>query len=46
MDDPESQGYLFDNATMTESCGVELGPLPLPVSGLAGRNQIEVREVV
>ena len=30
---------------MTESCGVELGPLPLPDSGLGGRNQIEACDV-
>ena len=30
---------------MTESCRVEVGPLPLLVSGLGGRNQIEVCEV-
>src|SRR5271154_262758 len=31
MDDAESRGYHFDNARMTESCGVALGPSPLPV---------------
>ena len=36
MDDAESHGYHFDNASMTESCGVELGPLPLPISGGLG----------
>src|SRR5580704_10383338 len=29
MDDKDSHGYLFHNVCMTESCGVELGPLPL-----------------
>jgi hypothetical protein len=48
MDDADSHGYRFDNAVMTESYGVELGPLPLPVFvlGLGGRNRIEAREVV
>ena len=31
-----ARSYLFHNAGMTESCGVELGPLPLPVSGGLG----------
>jgi hypothetical protein len=49
MDDGEQHSYRFDNALMTESCGVELGPLPLPVPctwGLRGRNHIEAGEVV
>jgi hypothetical protein len=38
MDDADSHGYRFDNASMTESYGVEPGPLPLPVHrGLAGK---------
>src|ERR1700675_2099652 len=37
MDDVESHGYPFDNARMTESCGAELGPLPLPHSGAWGK---------
>jgi hypothetical protein len=38
VDDADSHGYLFDNASMTESHGVEPGPLPLPVDlGLAGK---------
>jgi hypothetical protein len=40
-----SPSYLFHNACVTESCGVEEGPLPLLVSGAWGRNQIEAREV-
>src|SRR5208337_4915987 len=31
MDDEDTRGYPFQNACMTESYGVELGPLPLPV---------------
>jgi hypothetical protein len=31
MDDADQHSYRFDNAPMAESCGVELGPLPLPV---------------
>ena len=34
MDDGDSRGYLFHNVNVTESSGVELGPLPLPVQGL------------
>jgi hypothetical protein len=37
MDDADKHGYRFDNAVMTESYGVELGPLPLPVLGLCGK---------
>jgi hypothetical protein len=37
MDDEDCRGYPFDNAGMTESFGVELGPLPLLVLGLAGK---------
>jgi hypothetical protein len=44
MDDKDSHNYLFQNGRMTESCGVEMGPLPL-VPGLGGRNQLEAREV-
>jgi hypothetical protein len=29
MDDTGKHGYRFDNASMTESCRVEMGPLPL-----------------
>ena len=29
MDDTGQYGYRFDNASMTESCRVEVGPLPL-----------------
>jgi len=39
-------GYPFHNAGVTESLGVELGPLPLLAMGLGGRNRIEAREVV
>jgi hypothetical protein len=45
MDAWVSRGYLFHNACVTESCGVEEGPLPLLVSGAWGRNQIEARKV-
>jgi len=31
VDDGDRHGYLFGDAAMTESCGVERGPLPLPV---------------
>jgi hypothetical protein len=34
MDDADRHSYRFDNALMAESCGVELGPLPLPVPSL------------
>jgi len=37
MDDENSHGYPFDNACMTESCGDEMGPLPLPVTGAWGK---------
>jgi hypothetical protein len=37
MDGEVCHGYPFDNVGMTESTGVELGPLPLPVPGLAGK---------
>jgi hypothetical protein len=44
MDDSASRGYvslrLYDRIT-----GVDLGPLPLPVCGLGGRNLLEAREV-
>jgi hypothetical protein len=30
-------GTFFDGASMTESFGVETGPLPLPVSGASGK---------
>ncbi len=33
MDGTPARGYHFDNARMTESCGVALGPLPLPIRG-------------
>jgi hypothetical protein len=45
MDAFMMRGYLFHDAGVTESSGVELGPLPLLVPGLGGRNQFEVREV-
>ena len=45
MDDMDSHSYLFHNGCITESCGVEMRPLPLLVSGLGGRNQLEAREV-
>src|SRR5688572_1525148 len=52
IDDPGQHSYRFDNARMTESCRVGMGPLPLlaPSSsglnlGLGGRNQIEVCDV-
>ena len=45
MDDTGQHGYRFDNASMTESCRVEVGPLPSLGLGLGGRNQIEVCEV-
>ncbi len=45
MDDEVRRGYPFHNARVTESLAVELGPLPLLVLGLRGRNQIEAREV-
>ena len=45
MDDAGQHGYRFDNASVTESCRVELGPLPLLVLGLWGRNRIEACEV-
>src|SRR6202011_4174216 len=35
LDDRNSHGYPFHNAIMTESSGVELGPLPL-LSGFGG----------
>jgi hypothetical protein len=37
MDDTDPQGYRFDNASMTESRRVELGPLPLLVYGAWGK---------
>ena len=37
MDDQSWRGYFLDDARMTESFGVELGPLPLTVLGLAGK---------
>jgi hypothetical protein len=37
MDDEVCPSYPFDNANMTESYGVELGPLPALVLGLAGK---------
>jgi len=37
--------YLFHNAGVTESCGVEVWPLPLSGFGAWGRNQIEAREI-
>ena len=37
MDDENSHGYPFDNTCMTESCGDEMGPLPLPVTGAWGK---------
>src|ERR1700722_11104725 len=37
MDDENSHGYPFDNACMTESCGDEMGPLPLPLTGAWGK---------
>jgi hypothetical protein len=37
MDDEVSRGYPFDNARMTESSGVELGPVPPLVLGPAGK---------
>jgi hypothetical protein len=37
MDDKVSHGYPFHNANMTESVGVEPGPLPLLVFGLGGK---------
>jgi hypothetical protein len=40
MDDTAPYGYPFDNASMTESCCVEVGPLPLLASELGGRNRI------
>ena len=45
MDGSDSHGYLFDDATVTESFGVELGPLPLPDPGLGEGTKIEAREV-
>jgi hypothetical protein len=45
MDGSDSRGYLFDDATVTESFGVELGPLPLPDPGLGEGTKIEAREV-
>jgi hypothetical protein len=32
IDDPGQHSYRFDNACMTESCCVEMGPLPLLTS--------------
>jgi hypothetical protein len=37
MDDSGQHGYRFDNADMTESCRVEMGPLPLLVDGAWGK---------
>jgi hypothetical protein len=37
MDDSGQHGYRFDNASMTESRSVELGPLPLLVYGAWGK---------
>ena len=37
MDDTGQHGYRFDNASMTESRCVELGPLPLLVYGAWGK---------
>jgi hypothetical protein len=38
-------GYPFHNAGVTESYGVELGPVPLLAMGLGGRIRIEAREI-
>jgi hypothetical protein len=37
MDDTGQHGYRFDNASLTESRSVELGPLPLLVDGAWGK---------
>jgi hypothetical protein len=37
MDDSGKHGYRFDNASMTESRSVEVGPLPLLVYGAWGK---------
>jgi hypothetical protein len=37
MDDTGQHGYRFDNASMTESRSVGLGPLPLLVYGAWGK---------
>jgi hypothetical protein len=46
VDDENEPDYFFIDAGMTESFGVELGPLPLPASGAWGRDQLEACEVV
>jgi hypothetical protein len=37
MDDTGQYGYRFDNASMTESCRVEVGPLPSLPDGIWGK---------
>jgi hypothetical protein len=37
MDDTRQHGYRFANASMTESCRVEMGPLPLLVDRAWGK---------
>jgi hypothetical protein len=37
VDDRDEPDYVFNEAGMTESFGVELGPLPLPVLGAWGK---------
>jgi hypothetical protein len=46
VDDEHEPDYFFIDAGMTESFGVELGPLPLPVWGAWGRDQLEACDVV
>jgi hypothetical protein len=40
MDDGNSGRYLFHNACMTESAGVEVGPSPLPGVGFGGKEPV------
>jgi hypothetical protein len=42
MDDMNSHGYRFMIAGMTESYGVGMGPLPLPVSGCGGKVELRL----
>ena len=37
LDDGHEPDYFFNDASMTESFGAELGPLPLPVIGGLGK---------